>query len=1303
MAKTIFGAGNSAANPVKLQVLCEDKRAMIPFIIKNEDKSDACDTKITFEDHRHEVTFTDNCDCRSKIECGKYADYDKKTGSFTYDNLTVYYELELITDPCPDTPQCVTSCSVGNYWMTKSDDNLLVSYEKYTIKDCGDYADVKKEIKHQTVACSTDDITISDECGSFTFKYECPTGCTGSGSTVINIRGTSFTPLFVEYTGGKVNVLISYEKIVTDENCNEHKTRGSVILEAEVKPCDEQLINMCCLDHSADVEILKTDLLKALGIEGAAATGVIVNYKGEEIADKLILSIMQKANPGPECNKYCNYVTTYCVLEDGTHIIKVEYETYWGSRVWITKEAGGKISSAGGRVKISFDYLATAIAFDDEGYPITNKEGQKIDHSGNTIVDKEGKPVMEDVCKPYEYNGSDNVIIEVGPCSGEETEVDCGTTVTVIGDILYKDRSSWCDETEHVKPYTYTDIISHEEFVMNQITYEVEQDCSGVCDPGEYKVYEPIDLNIDKCATLAEGDVPWKKIKVDENCLVTTAETGTEHIVIQVEPNQTTKPIIFTNEYFRITQAAGPCDEGLSCGCDAVKILSGEYPDVCDKPTYVFETVNITCKEHDMVEVPFKGYCNGVAVYEGKYKWEHYFACNSGTDEITHTKDVNGGQIKVVQAGGCTSCGEPPTPPTPPTPTDCKCSVSMCRFCGQGGVTPEDNAAKKDGYGFNHAKVIGEIKLDDSCGTPTFDIVGVQDTDWPGDINVFKQAWSTVSLTVVKPGVTLPGGDVTRLLGTDTTHCIVASYIPPNTSGKIHVHFFASCREKENDYTSFYQNGGGQWPCTEEFECLIMMFNTIVTIPDNGPTYNYLHELYKEAKAQQQGTSQHGLVSLYKQENFPLPEIHKNNVYGSTENTGKAFSAMTAWLFAMQLAELAPKKRNELYTLGYNLGGDLRSNMFGYKFNSDPNVARLVGSAIYTTMRSTQNPDIAAMRTEIGGSSYTNTPLNYLYTTITTTEMEVSQRKYRVGENDFFVDVRQFMPGAPGPYLDNYASRPTRGTIGDAKVTNIEGYNGNTVVDYNIHTGITSTYKLTSTDAEIKTRTVQAIADKETCPAHYFGSRKPTSHYGYIYPVFGKHNGCSDTDIPADKTNFNSFGQLLGDIASRQRGLLQNAKYVNESIEYGRRRPGETTTDGISKDGDEGILCNPEIQNADGCRDDYYDQDGNYVPIDSSSYSDEELCEYEHKQVWANSYPSGHSAHSWMNALLLMELYPGKADKIMAAGNTFAINRTIARYHYTSDTIMGRLLATTMFPVCHAAVTDYNTRLTQSKQELGIQ
>ena len=1159
MAKTIFGAGNSAANPVKLQVLCEDKRATIPFIIKNEDKSDACDTKITFEDHRHEVTFTDNCDCRSKIECGKYADYDKKAGSFTYDNLTVYYELELITDPCPDTPQCVTSCSVGNYWMTKSDDNLLVSYEKYTVKDCGDYADVKKEIKHQTVACSTDDITISDECGSFTFKYECPTGCTGSGSTVINIRGISFTPLFVEYTGGKVNVLISYEKIVTDENCNEHKTRGSVILEAEVKPCEEQLINMCCLDHSADVEILKTDLLKALGIEGAAATGVIVNYKGEEIADKLILSIMQKANPGPECNKYCNYVTTYCVLEDGTHIIKVEYETYWGSRVWITKEAGGKISSAGGRVKISFDYLATAIAFDDEGYPITNKEGQKIDHSGNTIVDKEGKPVMEDVCKPYEYNGSDNVIIEVGPCSGEETEVNCGTTVTVIGDILYKDRSSWCDETEHVKPYTYTDIISHEEFVMNQITYEVEQDCSGVCDPGEYKVYEPIDLNIDKCATLAEGDVPWKKIKVDENCLVTTAETGTEHIVIQVEPNQTTKPIIFTNEYFRITQAAGPCDEGLSCGCDAVKILSGEYPDVCDKPSYVFETVNITCKEHDMVEVPFKGYCNGVAVYEGKYKWEHYFACNSGTDEIIHTKDVNGGTIKVVQAGGCTSCGEPPTPPT---------------------------------------------------------------------------------------------------------------------------------------------------PCDSEFECLVMAFRTVTNIPDNGPTYNYLNELYKEAKAQQQGISQHGLVSLYKQENFPLPEIHKNNVYGSTEDTGKAFSAMTGWLFAMQLAELVPKKRTNIMKIGYNLGGNMNSNMFGYKFNSDPNVARLVGSAIYVTMRSTQKPNLVAMRSELGTSKYSSNLKTLKCTLADKTCTDSPDSYFKWGENDFYLDVREFLPGAPGPYLNNYSSRPTRGTVGDAKITDSSSeYKGNTVVDYNIHTGITSTYNLTSTDAEIKTRTVQAIADKEGCIDHLFGSRKPTSHYGYIYPVFGKHNGCSDNDMPTDKANLNDMIDVLGDIANYQRRVLQDYiiyGVMGETPEYGRRRPAETTTDGTSKTGSGGILCDPEIQNADGCRDDYYDQYGNYVPIDSSVYSNEGLCEYEHKAVWANSYPSGHSAYIWINSLLLMELYPERADKFMAAGNTFAINRTIARYHYTSDTIMGRLIGTVMCAMCHAA-SDYDTRLTAIRGELGIQ
>ena len=59
---------------------------------------------------------------------------------------------------------------------------------------------------------------------------------------------------------------------------------------------------------------------------------------------------------------------------------------------------------------------------------------------------------------------------------------------------------------------------------------------------------------------------------------------------------------------------------------------------------------------------------------------------------------------------------------------------------------------------------------------------------------------------------------------------------------------------------------------------------------------------------------------------------------------------------------------------------------------------------------------------------------------------------------------------------------------------------------------------------------------------------------------------------------------------------------------------------------------------------------------------------------------------------------PQLADKIMAAANNFAINRTIARYHWTSDTINGRVLGGATHAVCHAT-SDYDTMLNKAKKE----
>lgn len=65
-----------------------------------------------------------------------------------------------------------------------------------------------------------------------------------------------------------------------------------------------------------------------------------------------------------------------------------------------------------------------------------------------------------------------------------------------------------------------------------------------------------------------------------------------------------------------------------------------------------------------------------------------------------------------------------------------------------------------------------------------------------------------------------------------------------------------------------------------------------------------------------------------------------------------------------------------------------------------------------------------------------------------------------------------------------------------------------------------------------------------------------------------------------------------------------------------------------------------------------------------------------------------------------MEIFPDKADGIMRCATKFAINRTVARYHWNSDTLNGRVLGSAINAVAHAA-SDYDTVLDTAIEEIN--
>jgi hypothetical protein len=226
--------------------------------------------------------------------------------------------------------------------------------------------------------------------------------------------------------------------------------------------------------------------------------------------------------------------------------------------------------------------------------------------------------------------------------------------------------------------------------------------------------------------------------------------------------------------------------------------------------------------------------------------------------------------------------------------------------------------------------------------------------------------------------------------------------------------------------------------------------------------------------------------------------------------------------------------------------------------------------------------------------------------------------------------------------------------------------------------------------------TVQAIADKELDCRHLLGKNMRTDHYQF-HPTFGV-----DT-IGIELPNEGSIAIIMSQAitaSSASRGILQSANVSPK--QYGRLRPGcswsQEAKKNSSTDDRRNILTNFEIEDGDGSPTGYYDKNGNWVYKDAIK-SPADFEEQQKNLLYANSYPSGHSSGIMGAAMVLIELMPDRADRILRAANQYVINRTIARYHWTSDTINGRVLGTFTNAVAHAA-SNYDDMLKDAKKEI---
>lgn len=444
---------------------------------------------------------------------------------------------------------------------------------------------------------------------------------------------------------------------------------------------------------------------------------------------------------------------------------------------------------------------------------------------------------------------------------------------------------------------------------------------------------------------------------------------------------------------------------------------------------------------------------------------------------------------------------------------------------------------------------------------------------------------------------------------------------------------------------------------------VLSRFASVMSIGTGSLTYEWLCRVVTEAYRQYfRSESGEGFPLLYRRELMPTVVDY----YGERKDEQAAFTTQVGWIVALHLSELCPMKRNQLFPIGYETGGyDAETPLYGWQFRSDPNVARIIGGALLAAMEGKCEPDIAAMRQEVGGKAYDRT----------LAEIVDQESRYNVADDGFYIDFRKFLVSAPGPYAPGYQNRKNlRPTFTDEKTAN-----GCLAMDMEIHEQIVGSLNLPDQQA------VQAVADKEWDERHLYGDDMHGVGGRYDFnAVFGLSTIGIRIDPEDELAVWIANAKTAG---SSARGILQHANTAYGPMEYGRLRPGCSWEREAAKhsttDDRQNVLADFVIEDGDGCPTGYYDAHGNWVKP-AECHSPEQYKDIQQTQLYANSFPSGHSGGIICATMFWIKRYPLLADLLLRAAIAFSLNRTIARYHWTSDVITGRIVGSAMYAICRA-------------------
>ena len=556
----IIGAGSSSGNPVTVFMGCEDS---VNICWTGRKTVDAYCSECYYLDSQY-------CQIISNVT-------ESTTGTISWEDKSVYYEIVKNCEPEPTPQTCTDSCSdfslytVPGYVSLDYNGDINIYYN-YTITCEGDngYIGGKEELS------GMESVPFSEfESGETVYTYDFtplsdyPDACSGTANVYITSDEDTcdsgvtvdmtamFTPSVVPalpVSGTDVTINVNLKKIEIDEDCSRKVTNIGYSLIWHVE-CDPETTD-CCSDHIVSSAFTISDIRTKAGVDGDA----IIRYNGVKVpstSTKIPYSITQKAKYTDECAGGDEEKdTTYCVDGD---TIKVEYETSYLSNRWTEN---GVVPFGGGRIRVSWTYSAC---------------------TGSICSTNTWEEIIEVESCDDRQGSSDEECTYTGPDS------DGGVTGSCV--IYFKEQpEDGCDTCPGENPYNP----ELETGKYNKISYSFKQDCKSNCQKYTNIIYGTIDEEtgeIKKVTVYTESpcvedggediqidNIPYSSITEYTGVLcpekdITPGFTSTT-VHITSNNNSDSERIVFEDDMVCIIQPAGPCNSDEMCGV-SVKLESG--------------------------------------------------------------------------------------------------------------------------------------------------------------------------------------------------------------------------------------------------------------------------------------------------------------------------------------------------------------------------------------------------------------------------------------------------------------------------------------------------------------------------------------------------------------------------------------------------------------------------------------------------------------------------------------------------------------------------------------------------------